>query len=85
MVKFLVEQGAEVNARDINGYSILGKVVLWSSTSAAKDMMPAVEFLLAHGADPNLREKDGTTILKLAKDTKNAELVAALKQAGARE
>lgn len=85
VVKFLVEQGAEVNARDINGYSILGEVVLWSSTSAAKDMMPAVEFLLAHGADPNLRKKDGTTILKLAEDTKNAELVAALKQAGARE
>ncbi len=85
VVEFLVDKGAKINAHNINGYSVLGDVILWSSTSAAKDVMPAVEFLLAHGADPNLREKDGTTILNLAKDTKNAKLIAALKQAGAQE
>jgi ankyrin repeat protein len=46
-VKALVEQGADVNVKDDQGYSILWWAVV------AEHRLDVVEYLLAHGANPN--------------------------------
>jgi uncharacterized protein len=44
---------------------------------------PAVEALLAHGADPNAADADGTTPLQAAMAADQRAIVAALRRAGA--
>jgi len=44
-----------------------------------------LKFLLAHGADPNVKAKNGKTVLMLARESKNAEIEKILLAAGAKE
>jgi uncharacterized protein len=47
--------------------------------------LPAIQVLLAKGADVNARDSEGKTALMLATERDNARLIELLKQAGAKE
>lgn len=55
MVRLLVERGANVNAKDKDGYSVLGSLLArgeetWAMDSEKKALPPVAEYLRAHGA-----------------------------------
>jgi ankyrin repeat protein len=61
MVRLLIARGADVDARDDNGWSALLLMLdQWA------DQPELVDFLIASGADPKARLKDGRTGLMLA-------------------
>ena len=76
-IRVLVNAGADVNARGVDGMTALNLVMLRAD-------VPAVKFLLTHGADPNIPDKDGKTPLYWAKESKSAELMTLLENAGAK-
>ena len=59
VVEFLVEHGADVNARTENGTTAL-------IAAAGKGQLQVVEFLVEHGADINARTDEGQTSLAAA-------------------
>jgi ankyrin repeat protein len=76
-VDLLLEAGANPNARDVNGYAPLHKVVRDSDYGIDMDTKDAVlhvvKSLLAHGADPNLRmEQDKAKLAAEIKAGANA-------------
>jgi len=76
VAKVLLERGADVNAREKDGGTAL--------MCAAKDgNVKSVKFLLEHGADVHIKSNDGNTALDWA--TGNAQVIALLKQAGAKK
>jgi ankyrin repeat protein len=75
VVKLLLERGAAVNAREKrNGLSSLSHAV-------GRGEKELVSVLLAHGADPLLKDADGRTALERAEANGASEIVALLKQA----
>ena len=75
VVKLLLERGAAVNAREKrNGLSSLSHAV-------GRGDKELVSVLLAHGADPLLKDADGRTALERAEANGASEIVALLKQA----
>jgi len=64
LVKTLVVRGARINRQDRGGMSALTNAV-WS------DRVGVVRFLLAHGANPRLRNGRGETILQIAQARAN--------------
>jgi len=58
-IRYLLQQGAHINAADKNGATPLHRAV---RTRCAK----AVQFLLKAGGDPNLKNKPGSTAFHLA-------------------
>lgn len=52
-VRLLVERRADLNAQDVSGHTAL----MYTSSHR----LDILEFLLKHGADPNIRSKDGLT------------------------
>lgn len=73
---YLIEQGAEVNARAPNDASPL-------MMAAAQGHADAVKLLLAHAADPALRNDAGATALSLALKARKEEIARLLRRAGA--
>jgi hypothetical protein len=71
------DQPLDLNARDANGRTA---ILLATMTGAA----PAVEFLLAHGADPSIADGSGKSPLQVAIADQRADIAAALRLAGAR-
>jgi hypothetical protein len=67
----------DVNARDANGRT----AILLATMSGAA---PAVQLLLAHGADPSIADATGATPLQLAIVRGRVDIVEALRRAGAR-
>jgi hypothetical protein len=67
----------DVDARDPGGRTAL---ILAASHGQAK----SVDVLLAHGADPNAVDANGTTPLRAALAADQPAIVAALRRAGAR-
>jgi uncharacterized protein len=65
----LLNKGADVNAQDINGKTALHYVV--SSTRIKtefyeQEQVQLIDTLLAHGANPDIRDKEGNTVLAQA-------------------
>ncbi|KAJ0410955.1 hypothetical protein ATCC90586_004308 [Pythium insidiosum] len=72
----LLEQGANVNETDKEGYSAL-------QVAAKKRRLEAVEYLLQSGADVNQRDSDGFSALHEAAFNGDADIVRVLLKAGA--
>ncbi len=79
VTRVLLDKGANPNVIDkTHGQSPL-------HVSATKGCKPAVELLVAHGADSNLKNYDGQTPLALARENGHKEIVEFLQQHGAKE
>lgn len=78
-VDLLLDRGADPNDYPDRHES-------WSLVLAVSDKHVAtVRSLLAHGANPHSRDRDGATVLELARRHGNPALITHLKQAGAKE
>jgi uncharacterized protein len=75
-IRSLVQQRADVNAREVDGTTALH----WAARSGN---LPAVDLLIAAGADVNAVNRYGITALALAARQGNAALVGSLLKAGA--
>ncbi len=75
-VRALLDQGADINARDNNGWT-----VLMAAVNGGKDAM--VRLLLEKGADVNAKDKDGSTALTWAAFNTRADIMATLLDNGA--
>ncbi|MCW3097328.1 MAG: Ankyrin repeat [Chthonomonadaceae bacterium] len=87
LLDILLEHGVNINAEGDD----LGTPLCWAVHSSSSES-PAdekakniIRQLLIHGADPNLRAPNGLTPLQLAQQMERPELVALLKQAGAKK
>jgi ankyrin repeat protein len=76
-VRFLLERGADVNAK-----TNFGSSPLMAASFAGHDS--TVRLLLSHGADVNA-DRDGDTPLTYARNRHHPDIVALLRQAGARD
>jgi ankyrin repeat protein len=77
----LVAAGADVNARDARGDSVL--ILLAETTNKASEQVEVARILLAAGAEVNARGDGHRTPVEVAKQNGNALLVDALLAAGA--
>jgi len=75
-VKRLLNEGADVNARAMNGMTPLILAAWMGHTEV-------VELLLRHGADINAKTNTGSTALKLATERGHEKIVALLRKYGA--
>ncbi len=69
-----LDEGADVNSVDQNGYTAL----MWAAQNNRADM---VKTLLEHGADPNLKSATGLTAVRMGRDY--PAILALLKAHGA--
>jgi ankyrin repeat protein len=80
LVKFLLEKGADPNARDRNGESPLHR-----ATYSAKGSAEIVAALLEKGADPNLADNAGLIPLYKANTRSNGGAAKLIQNAGGRD
>ncbi len=78
MMNFLLKKGADVNCIGDE----LGETPLMAAAQMGHSK--AVEILLGHGADPNVKTKEGKTALTLALEYHHPEIAAVLQQRGAK-
>jgi ankyrin repeat protein len=71
IARFLVECGANVNARQEGGFTPLME-------AAQNGDAPLVDYLLQHGADPTLAKDDGHTAADCAREAGHAEVASKL-------
>jgi ankyrin repeat protein len=73
----LVRAGADINARDDEGYTALAK-------AAKNGHLPAVQTSINLGADPNTRTVEGKTALQFAVENGHRDVANFLRSRGAR-
>ena len=73
----LIKGGAEINAIDAWGRTAAHYAVL-------RNNLPALEFLLTHGADANLADNDGNALLDMWSKHENEKILVLLHEAGAK-
>lgn len=73
LLKWLIDNGADINFQDTNGFSALHYAAKGSHT------LVQVEELLSYGARPQLEAKDGSTPIALAEARGKSRLVKLLK------
>lgn len=78
-VGILLDQGAKADAQDSYGEPLLFLAMQNNKSTVV------VRLLLEHGAEPNLPGKEGKTPLQLARQSKRFDLIALLKQHGAKQ
>lgn len=71
IVEKLLKRGAEINAKDTDGWTPLMFAI---SRDNPSDKMEIIEKLLAHGADINLPDNQGKTAMDLAFEAKNVQI-----------
>ncbi len=76
VIAFLLEKGADVNARHLNGMTPL----MMAAQTGQRDTL---RLLLAKGAEPNARAENGKTALRLSLDANHQEIAQDLREAGA--
>ncbi|KAL1606531.1 hypothetical protein SLS60_003936 [Paraconiothyrium brasiliense] len=64
LLHLLLEAGADVNAKDVKGLTVLSRAISGRSSCRAEDK--ELEVLLQNGADLNVRDFDGRTLLHIA-------------------
>lgn len=72
LVRQLLDSGADVNAVGPHGMTALHMAAIDGNTETAR-------LLLAHGADPNVRDEQHKTALDYARKGRSAEVLALLK------
>ena len=77
LVKYLVEQGADKDKADHQGWTPL-------LVAAQEDHIMVVQCLVEHGADKDKANDDGLTPLRIAQVKGHVEMAAYLRAAGAR-
>ena len=76
IVKYLIKAGADINAKDGNGYNVLHR-------ASINKHEQIVKILLDAGADVNIKTTDGWTPLHLASSRGYEQIVKMLIKAGA--
>jgi len=74
IVRLLLARGAVVNSRDDLGETALCHAIVYSVDA------DTVQYLLMHGADPNIATKDGQSTLSLARRYGGPEIVDLIQQ-----
>ena len=77
-VKSLIEEGADINAKDASGNTPLYYAIQQRNEDIA-------ELLIAKGADVNAKNKSGQTALDIAIDQDHTGIVELLRKHGAKE
>jgi ankyrin repeat protein len=75
----LLENGANVNARDIRGMT-----ALMFTAASDNQNLDAARLLIAKGADVNIKSNDGETALDWARKAGNPKMIALLEKHGAK-
>ena len=68
MVKYLIESGADINAKDKNGWTAL-------MFAARNGYDKIAQLLIKSGADIKAKDRDGKTALSLAKEERYNDLI----------
>jgi ankyrin repeat protein len=76
IVKFLIDNGADVNAKDWYGTTVLIPVAEWGN-------LEIVKYLIDNGADVNAKDRSGDTVLMLVAFWGDLEIVRLLIDKGA--
>jgi len=86
-VKAFLDAGADVNAKDKEGHTVLMMTVKYSAFGQGKgvNQYKIVQLLVDKGANVNAKQKDGHTALKYARRHDLAQVIKILKQNGAEE
>ena len=82
MARLLVEQGADVSARNDDSWTALHYAALRSFDGADEPQLIIAQLLIAHGAEVDAKNA-GSTALHLAARNRNVEIVRALIEGGA--
>jgi len=80
MVKILVAKGAQINLQTLNGSTPLMEGVVRGLI--VDDEIRIVHFLIDHGADVNIKDKEGHTALYYAKKNQDEGIVSLLRKTG---
>jgi hypothetical protein len=72
LLRFFIAKGAPVNKRNHQGYTPLHSAII-------QNLPGSVKILVEHGADKNLKDKDGRTPLELGKLMKVTPPIEAMK------
>jgi ankyrin repeat protein len=81
LMRMLIEVGADVNARDAQGNSVL----MWAAYGSETGDVRIADLLLAAGADPSVRNRTGESAVTWAKRHGATPMVAFLKNAAQTE
>jgi ankyrin repeat protein len=74
-LRFLIDQGADLNVQNFDGRTAL-------FAAAHEGRLPHVQALIAAGADPNVRNKSGLTALHTARNQGHVDVERAIREAG---